>query len=74
MDLFVFRCQACGHVAPEYDWNKQKGAQGMGRGGILAFPRPVCPGCGSTKVDLNHDLRDAASDEEARALAWRTPG
>ena len=69
----MFKCLGCGHVAPEYQWAKAKGAQGMGRGGILAFPKPVCPACGSAKVDLNHDLRDAAPEEVGLVQAWRTP-
>lgn len=73
MDLFIFRCTACQLVAPEYEWHKRKGAQGMGRGSIIAFPKPVCPRCGSDKVDLNHDLRDARPDEEAKAELWRKP-
>ncbi|MCA1812660.1 MAG: hypothetical protein LC624_01765 [Halobacteriales archaeon] len=73
MDLFIFRCTACQHVAPEYAWTKRKGAQGMGRGSIVAFPKPVCPSCGSEKVDLNHDLRDALPDEEERVTMWRKP-
>jgi len=71
MDLFVFRCQDCGHVAPEYDWQKAKGAQGMGRGGIVAFPKPLCPSCTSGRVDLNHDMRDATLEEEERIARWR---
>lgn len=73
MDLFVFKCLGCGHVAPEYAWSKRKGAEGMGRGSIIAFPKPVCPACGSARVDLNHDLRDALPEEEERALLWRKP-
>ncbi|HVL88496.1 MAG TPA: hypothetical protein VM681_10915 [Candidatus Thermoplasmatota archaeon] len=71
MDLFIFRCKACGKEAPEYEWGKAQGAQGMGRGGIVAFPKPVCPQCRSTNVDLNFDLRDARADEEERATGWR---
>jgi len=73
VDLFIFRCTACGHVAPEYEWSKKKGAQGMGRGSIVAFPKPVCPSCGSDQADLNHDLRDARPDEEERVTLWRKP-
>jgi hypothetical protein len=73
VDLFIFRCLGCGKVAPEYEWGKGKGAEGMGRGSIIAFPKPLCPGCGSAKVDLNHDLRDARPDEEDRATLWRKP-
>jgi hypothetical protein len=73
VDLFVFKCLGCGHVAPEYEWGKTKGAQGMGRGSIIAFPKPICPACGSPKVDLNHDMRDALPEEEERATLWRKP-
>jgi hypothetical protein len=73
VDLFIFRCLGCGHVAPEYAWGKAKGAQGMGRGGIVAFPKPLCPACGTAKVDLNHDLREARPDEEGPATLWRKP-
>jgi hypothetical protein len=72
MDLFVFKCLGCGHVAPEYAWNKARGAEGMGRGGIVAFPKPLCPACGSARVDLNHDMREAQPGEEERATAWRS--
>ena len=73
MDLFVFKCLGCGFVGEEYAWSKGKGAEGMGRGSIIAFPKPVCPRCASTKVDLNHDMRDARPDEEERVTGWRRP-
>lgn len=73
MDLFIFKCLGCGQVAPEYQWNKGKGAEGMGRGSIIAFPKPLCPSCGSAKVDLNHDMRDAEGNEEELATLWRKP-
>lgn len=73
MDLFVFKCLGCGHVAPEYEWGKARGAEGMGRGSIVAFPKPLCPACGSARVDLNHDLRDAQPEEEERVAHWRRP-
>lgn len=73
MDVFIFRCLACGAIAPEYEWRKAKGAQGMGRGSIIAFPKPLCAACGSDRVDLNHDLRDARPDEEERVALWRKP-
>lgn len=73
MDLFVFKCRGCGMTAPEYEWKKARGAQGMGRGGMIAFPKPVCPSCGTANVDLNHDMRDALPAEEERATLWRKP-
>jgi hypothetical protein len=72
VDCFIFRCLQCGHEGPEYAWGKVKGAEGMGRGGIVAFPKPICPACSSTRVDLNRDLRDAAPDEEERIAQWRS--
>lgn len=73
MEIFLFKCLGCGHIAPEYEWGKGKSAEGMGRGGIVAFPRPLCPACGSARVDLNHDVREARPEEEERAELWRKP-
>lgn len=69
----MFKCLGCAHVAPEYEWGKARGAEGMGRGSIIAFPKPLCPSCGSARVDLNHDLREAHPDEEDRIALWRRP-
>lgn len=58
MPVYVFRCRQCGRVAPQNEWTKVEGTPGMGRGGMIAFPNPKCPQCGSKNVDMNYDYKE----------------
>ncbi|HVL88539.1 MAG TPA: hypothetical protein VM681_11135 [Candidatus Thermoplasmatota archaeon] len=69
-ELFIFRCRACGRVAPDKFWAPRGTKSGSQPGALLSYPSPECPKCHSADVDVNHDYKDGA-EAQAWLKAWR---
>jgi Zn finger protein HypA/HybF involved in hydrogenase expression len=58
-EQFLFRCRACGRVAPETSWTVlgPAGAIWSDALNLRRYPKVRCPACESRDIDLNHGLQ-----------------
>ena len=56
-EQFVFRCKACGRIAPETQWTIIGRTQWADAKNLRRYPIVRCPGCDSRDIDMNHGLQ-----------------
>lgn len=56
-EQFLFRCRACGRVAPETGWRVIPRRPWADALNLRRYPIVECPGCESRDIDMNHGLR-----------------
>jgi Zn finger protein HypA/HybF involved in hydrogenase expression len=61
-EQFLFRCKACGRVAPESAWVAIGRTQWADAKNMRRYPIVECPACQSRDIDMNHGVQVEASD------------
>lgn len=56
-EQFLFRCRACGRVAPETQWTLIGRPPWSDALNIRRYPVVECPGCQGRDIDMNHGLQ-----------------
>ncbi|HEV8360515.1 MAG TPA: hypothetical protein VGR28_08690 [Candidatus Thermoplasmatota archaeon] len=61
-EQFLFRCKACGRVAPEASWTVIDRTPWADAKNMRRYPIVECPGCQSRDIDMNHGVQVEAHD------------
>lgn len=56
-EQFLFRCRACGRVAPEMGWTIIGRTQWADAKNLRRYPIVECPVCQSRDLDMNHGVQ-----------------
>jgi hypothetical protein len=63
VEVFLFKCNGCGRVAPHQFWRPRTGKKGSAPEAMLQFPSPECPQCSGTRIDVNHGYAEGAEGD-----------
>lgn len=63
VEVFLFRCRACGRVAPHQFWRPRASKKGSAPEVMMQFPSPECPRCDGIHIDVNHGYADGGQGD-----------
>jgi hypothetical protein len=63
VEVFLFKCQGCGRVAPHQFWRPRSSKKGSAPEVMMQYPSPECPQCSSIAIDVNHGYAEGAEGD-----------
>ncbi|MCA1819002.1 MAG: hypothetical protein LC620_02945 [Halobacteriales archaeon] len=63
VEVFVFRCNDCGRVAPHQFWRPRTSKKGSAPEVMMQFPSPECPQCDGIRIDVNHGYAEGTEGD-----------
>jgi hypothetical protein len=63
VEVFLFRCNGCGRVAPHQFWRPRTGKKGSAPEVMMQYPSPECPQCNGISIDVNHGYAEGAAGD-----------